>query len=58
MFGALIKNDDHMPPDGKPQPDLAEIAALQWWINCGAPADTKIGELKPGAEVRTMSPPR
>ena len=39
-----LKDEDHMPPDGKPQPTLAEIAALQWWIDCEAPADTKIGE--------------
>jgi hypothetical protein len=53
-----LKDEDHMPPDGKPQPTLAEIAALQWWIDCGAPLDTRIGDLKPGAEVRTMPPPR
>jgi hypothetical protein len=53
-----LNDDDHMPPDGKPQPTMAEIAALQWWIDCGAPANTKIGDLKPGAEVRTMPSPR
>jgi hypothetical protein len=36
----LPSNDeDHMPPEGKPQPTLAEIIALQWWIDSGAPAD-------------------
>ena len=54
----LLKDEDHMPPDGKPQPTLAEIAALQWWIDCGAPAGTKIGDLKPGADVRPILPPR
>jgi uncharacterized membrane protein len=53
-----LKDEDHMPPDGKPQPTLAEIAALQWWIDCGAPADTKISDIKPGAELRTASQPR
>jgi mono/diheme cytochrome c family protein/uncharacterized membrane protein len=32
-------DEDHMPPEGKPQPTLAEIVALQWWIDSGAPAD-------------------
>src|ERR1035438_7150468 len=32
-----LNDDDHMPPDGEPQPILAEIAALQWWIERGAP---------------------
>jgi hypothetical protein len=52
-----LTDEDHMPPDGKPQPTLAEIAALQWWIDCGAPADAKIGDLKPRVELRTAPPP-
>jgi hypothetical protein len=46
-----LNDDDHMPPDGKPQPTLAEIAALEWWIERGAQADRTVGDLKPGAEV-------
>jgi uncharacterized membrane protein len=46
-----LKDEDHMPPEGKPQPTLAEIAALQWWIECGAPAEKTVGELKPSPEV-------
>jgi hypothetical protein len=53
-----LKDEDHMPPDGKPQPTLAEVAALEWWIDCGAPAGTKISHLQPGAALRTMLPPR
>jgi hypothetical protein len=30
-------HDDHMPPDGKPQPTPAEVAALRQWIAAGAP---------------------
>jgi hypothetical protein len=40
-----------MPPDGKPQPTLAEIAALESWIERGAQADRTVGDLKPGPEV-------
>jgi len=46
-----LNDDDHMPPDGKPQPTLAEIAALQWWIERGAPVDKTLSDLKPGPEV-------
>jgi hypothetical protein len=46
-----LNDDDHMPPEGKPQPTLAEIAALQWWIERGAPVDKTVGNLKPGTEV-------
>jgi hypothetical protein len=49
-----LNDDDHMPPEGKPQPTLAGIGALQWWINCGAPADKTVGELKPGPEIERM----
>jgi hypothetical protein len=49
-----LNDDDHMPPDGKPQPTLAEIAVLQWWIERGAPADKTVGELQPGAEIQRI----
>ena len=38
--------EDHMPPEGKPQPSADDIALLRWWIDAGAPDDKKIGELK------------
>ncbi|MGO8928225.1 MAG: c-type cytochrome domain-containing protein [Limisphaerales bacterium] len=49
-----LNDDDHMPPEGKPQPTLPEIAALQWWIERGAPVDKTIGDLRPGPEVRRI----
>jgi Planctomycete cytochrome C len=49
-----LNDDDHMPPDGKPQPILAEIAALQWWIDHGAPADKTVGDLKPSPEIQRI----
>ena len=44
-------DDDHMPPQGKPQPNPDEIALLQWWLDAGAPADKKVGELKTSPRV-------
>jgi hypothetical protein len=32
-------HDDHMPPDGKPQPTAAELQALRAWIAAGAKMD-------------------
>jgi uncharacterized membrane protein len=49
-----LDDDDHMPPQSKPQPTLAEIAALQWWIACGAPVDKTVGDLKPGPEIQRI----
>lgn len=49
-----LNDDDHMLPDGKPQPTLAEIATLLWWIERGASADKAVGELKPGPEIQRI----
>jgi uncharacterized membrane protein len=49
-----LDDDDHMPPQGKPQPTLTEIAALQWWIDGGAPGNKTVGDLKPGPEVQRI----
>ena len=32
-----LADEDHMPPDNKPQPSADEIAALEAWITAGAP---------------------
>lgn len=34
-----IDHEDHMPPEGKPQPTAAEVALLQAWVAAGAPFD-------------------
>ena len=34
--GLPLDDDDHMPPDGKPQPSDTEVAILQRWIETGA----------------------
>lgn len=44
-------DDDHMPPSQKPQPTPAEIDVLRWWIDQGAPADAKVSDLQPTAEI-------
>lgn len=46
-----LTDDDHMPPDGKPQPSGEDIALVQWWIDSGASPDKKIGELKTSVRV-------
>ncbi len=49
-----LSSDEHMPPEGKPQPSAAEIALLQWWIDAGSPAAKTIGELKPPPTVARL----
>lgn len=43
--------DDHMPPDGKPQLTPAEIALLTWWLNAGAPETNTAGQLHLPPEI-------
>ncbi len=46
-----LKDEDHMPPEGKRQPSADEIALLQWWVSVGAPADKTIQELQPPENI-------
>jgi YHS domain-containing protein/uncharacterized membrane protein len=49
-----LGHDDHMPPEGKPQPTADEIALLRWWVDAGVPEDKKIGELKVSAAIQSV----
>ena len=49
-----LHHDDHMPPDGKPQPSADEIALLQWWIDAGAPGDKTPVDLKLPAKLQHL----
>jgi uncharacterized membrane protein len=46
-------SDDHMPPAGKPQLTVAEIALLKWWIDAGAPETNTLGQLQPSSQIST-----
>ena len=49
-----IDDDEHMPPEKKPQLTKEEIAVLDFWIRSGAKTDATIAQLKPPAEVDAM----
>jgi uncharacterized membrane protein/mono/diheme cytochrome c family protein len=46
-----MDDEDHMPPDGKPQPSADQLAILNWWLDAGAPTDKTIQDLKPTPEM-------
>lgn len=46
-----MDDDDHMPPEGKPQLSEAQLTVMRWWLDAGAPTDKKLGELKPPPEI-------
>jgi uncharacterized membrane protein/mono/diheme cytochrome c family protein len=46
-----LEDDEHMPPDGKPQPSKDQLAIINWWLNAGAPTDKMIRDLSPTPEI-------
>jgi hypothetical protein len=58
-----LADEDHMPPEGKPQPNAELIARLEAWIAAGAPLDARAtGAIEPEpdpaiAEVVPPEPP-
>jgi len=45
------EDENHMPPDGKPQPSADDVALLRWWVDAGASAGAKVADLKPTPAV-------
>ena len=45
-------DDEHMPPEGKPDIEADEVLVLQWWIDSGAAAGKKLTEVEVPAEVK------
>ena len=46
-----IDDEEHMPPEGKPQPNDEIIALLEWWVDQGASETATIDELTITAAV-------
>jgi mono/diheme cytochrome c family protein len=39
-------DDEHMPPEAKPQLEPHEVQLIKWWIDSGASKDAKLADLK------------
>ena len=48
-----LEDDDHMPPNEKPQPSSSEIALIQSWINDGADFEIKVSQTGNAEKIRT-----
>ena len=48
-----VDDDEHMPPEGKPQPTEGQEEILAWWIQSGAPSEGIVAELEISAEIET-----
>lgn len=44
-------DDDHMPPEGKPQVEDAELLVIKWWLDSGADPAKKLTEYDVPAPV-------
>jgi uncharacterized membrane protein len=45
-------DEEHMPPEGKPDMEAAEIAVLKWWIDGGADPAKKLAEFEVPADIK------
>jgi len=50
-----LKDDDHMPPDGKPQLSQQEIGLLERWIQSGANFDIKLTDLPDNDSLKVIA---
>jgi uncharacterized membrane protein len=46
-----LEDEDHMPPDGKPQLTKHHLAIINWWLDAGAPIDKTFQDLNPPPEI-------
>jgi hypothetical protein len=49
-----LATDDHMPPEGKPQPADADLVLLEWWVAAGAPVAKSVRELQPPQPIQRL----
>ena len=54
IFRIELEEDDeeHMPPEGKPQLSADELTVLKWWIDSGADPEKKVKDLELPDPVR------
>jgi hypothetical protein len=45
-------DDEHMPPDSKPDIEDHELAVIKWWINAGADPQKTVAQLELNDEIR------
>lgn len=46
-----MDDDEHMPPEGKPQMTAEELAVVKWWIDSGASPDQKLKDATVPADL-------
>jgi uncharacterized membrane protein len=49
-----LDDDNHMPPEGKPQLDEEEIKMIKWWIESGADFSRTLAAIKPPDSIHSI----
>lgn len=44
-------DDEHMPPEGKPDLEADELAIIKWWLDGGGTVDAKVADVEAGDEI-------
>ena len=45
-------DDEHMPPEGKPDIEDSEVAVIKWWLDSGADPKKKLAEFEVPSEIK------
>lgn len=48
------EDEDHMPPEGKPQPSEDELRLLEWWVDAGASFEMPLSETNLPEDTRKL----
>lgn len=46
-------DEEHMPPEGKPDIEEAEVQVIKWWLDTGADPRKKLSDFRIPAEIKT-----
>jgi len=46
-----LDDEEHMPPEGKPQPTADQVKVLEWWVSVGAPNEGLLKDYNPSEDV-------
>ena len=49
-----LEHADHMPPEDRPQPSVAQAELVRWWIDGGASFETRLSEAERTPIVQTI----
>lgn len=52
LLSLPLTHEDHMPPEGKPQPSSEDVRLIKAWIDGGASAEQLAGDEKNGPELK------